>query len=235
MLDKVWANDIFWYGDKIYYVNEWSEVDLGKFHLFAAQLFSGKIEKYLPFEKEPISLGINGPRYSVYNGGFSIIFSGIDDIFGLLPDGEIARKYTVDFVNEKAIYKSEDITKVFNDNPKGKILGIERIYETDKYLFLCISRIVVDDVLCIYNKKGQTTTLCNKLVHQSFDEIFGQIRGAYENKIITWYEANGLKLVYKHNWSKNTSLSKTTLSRLKEVDKILSDEDNHVVIVCDLK
>ncbi|MDR1120358.1 MAG: hypothetical protein LBM08_05525 [Dysgonamonadaceae bacterium] len=139
-------------------------------------------------------------------------------------------------LNEKVIYSSEDVTKVFRDNPKGKVFGVERIFETDKYLFLEITRIMEFDILCIYNKTDKTSILCDgATVHQSFDEIFCQIRGVCGNKVITWDEANFFKLAYENNWSKNNSLCRTVQRQLKEVDKNLGDEDNFVVYICNLK
>ena len=237
MLDKVWAVDIFWHVDKLYYVNDGGEPDLGKFHLFSSQLFSDNIKKYLPYSQRPTSLGINGPQYGINRNNFLLIYSGIDDIFGLLPDGTIGKKYSVDFMNNKVVYRSNDEKRVFFENTGEKIIGIDKIFETDKYLFLILPRLLEFDITCIYNKEDKTTILVERcFTHRHFGH-FCEIKAVIENKnqIVSWWQAATFKSVYQDNWSKEDTQKKTFYERITEADKSIDEEDNPVLIIYNLK
>ena len=235
LLDKIWANDIFNYNNKIYYVNDWSETEVGNYRLFSYDPLSEKIESYLPFEDVPLSLGINGPRYAVHSEGFSVIYSGIDEIYALLPDDNVSPIYAIDFMNEKAVYNSNNPVAVLTENRAGKVLGINRIFETDKYLFLYTYHVGGNENLFIFNKNDNIVTFCESCNHNFFDDIACRIKIASDNKIINWFEAYFFKLLYKHNWSSNVSMLPTMLQRLSQIDQELKDEDNPVLFIYNLK
>ena len=237
MLDKVWANDLFLFGNTLYYVNSGGEPGLGKYYLFSSQRFSEKIEKFLSYNHEPVCLGINGPPYAINGDGFSLIYAGMDDILGLLPDGTIGKKYSVDFMNNKVVYRSNDEKRVFFENTGEKIIGIDKIFETDKYLFLILPRLLEFDITCIYNKEDKTTILAERcFTHQHFGH-FCEINAVIENKnqIVSWWQAATFKSVYQDNWSKEDTQKKTFYERITEADKSIDEEDNPVLIIYNLK
>jgi hypothetical protein len=237
ILNKLWAWDIFFYNDLLYYVNDWGIVRAGRYRLFTTPLSLDKMDTYLPFKNAPISLGIKGPRYSIYSDGFSAIYSGVDAIFGLKPDGSIGRKYTVDLMGERVKYKSKIVNKVLEENPKGKIIGIEKIFETDRYLFLELSRLHGVYLLCIYDKQNGVTTLTEggHLIHDSLGFLFSYFTWMMDDKVIISYDAFNFLEIYKHIWSAHDFPNKNVNNAIRKVASQLKEGDNPVLIISHLK
>ncbi|MDR1155141.1 MAG: 6-bladed beta-propeller [Bacteroidales bacterium] len=237
ILNKLWAWDMFFYNGFLYYVNDWGIVRAGRYRLFTTPLSLDKLDTHLPFKEAPIALGIKGPRYSIYSDGFSVIYSGVDAIFGLKSDGTIERKYTVDLMGERIKYKSKIVNKVLEENPKGKIIGIEKIFETDRYLFLELSRLHEMYLLCIYDKQNGVTTLTEggHLIHDSLGFLFSYFTWMMGDKIIISYDAFNFLEIYKHVWSVSDFPNKNVNNAIKRVASQLKEGDNPVLIISHLK
>jgi hypothetical protein len=246
IFEKLWATEIFYLSGNVYYINNWSDSEAGKFRLFSKRYGSDKFEKYLPFEEDgPISLGINGPAYSINGNEASLIYSGCDTVFRL-RDGKIFPEYVVKFKDKKVKYSSGKVENIFNDNPPGRVIGINRINESDRYLFLEISMIIngnipsgpgnYGDYICIHDKSDHSTVICpdNIIYNTMFDDAYG-IGRIIDNKIIFWYDAYVLPLSYPEKLAKRTFRKEEYGGRLKEVIANLADDDNPVLFIYGLK
>jgi hypothetical protein len=245
LFDKIWATDVFYLSENIYYINNWSDLGAGKFRLFSKKCGSDDVEKYLPFEEDPLSLGINGPAYSINGDEAALIYSGCDTVFRL-KDGKVSPEYVVKFKDKKVKYSSGKVENIFSDNPPGRVIGINRINESDKYLFLEISMTTNGNIplgrgnygnyICIHDKSNHSTVICpdNIIYNTMFDDAYG-IGRIIDNKIIFWYDAYVLPLSYPEKLAERTFRKEEYGGRLKEVMANLRDDDNPVLFIYGLK
>ena len=237
LFKELWMMDVFSFNDTLYYVNDFSGSGMGNYLLFSTTFSSDKIDCFLPFEKGFFGVSVNGPQYAIYKEGFSIIYSGIDDVYGYCMDEEkICKKYSVKFADKRVVYRSNDVTKVFDENANGCVFGLNRIYESDQYLFLEINVIGDGEMLCIYDKYNKETVLCNgSLIHQSFNNLFYGINGMIDNQLITWEDARIFKLRYQYTYSLEPFPDENLNVKIKKIADGMLDDDNPIVFICKLK
>jgi hypothetical protein len=246
IFDKIWCTDLFTLSGDIYYVNDWSNSNAGKFRLFSLKNSTSHFNKYLPFDKEPLSLGINGPAYAVNGDEASLIYSGCDIIYRI-KDGEVFPACEVKFKDKKVVYSSGKVENVFRDNPgSGRIIGINAINESDKYLFFDVSVTTKANkpvqrgnhgaYTCLYNKLNDETVIYPRLARNSlFDDEDVIIHRIIGNKLISWREAHMLLHQEKYVYAEKTFKNKAFESRLKEVLAGLTDDSNPVLFIYNLK
>ncbi|MDR1368621.1 MAG: 6-bladed beta-propeller [Dysgonamonadaceae bacterium] len=246
LFDKIWATEVFALPGTLYYYNGWSNSQSGKYHLFSRKTGEADYNKYMPFEKEPLSLGINGPEYAVNGNEASLIFSGDNMIYRINAGGEAYSEYEMVFKNEKVAYASGKVENVFRDNPPGRILNINAINESDRYLFIDVS-VTTDGnkpiqpgnhgvYTCLYDKSSGQMTIYPQLAFNSkFDGEQTVVLRVIDNKIITWREANIIQFLNEAFYSKQTFVNKTYEKRLKEVVSNLRNDDNPVLFIYNLK
>jgi hypothetical protein len=243
---KLWATDIFYMHETVYYINDWSNSPTGKFRLFSIKNNSENFEKYLPFEKEPLSIGINGPVCATNGNEASLIYSGDNNIYRI-RDGKVFPEYEVIFKDKKVEYPSGKAEDVLH-NPPGRVIGINRISESNKYLFINVSMTVKDNTpigpghydnyTCIHNKLDHSTVICaGGIIYNSiFDDVYA-IRRIIDNKIIYWNDAHILLNVSypKEELEKRNFKNKAYEERLKNVFANLTEDDNPVLFIYGLK
>jgi hypothetical protein len=246
--EKIWITELFCLSETIYYVNAWSNSQAGKFRLFSRKFGSDNFEKYLPFEEEPISLGINGPIYSITDNEASLIYSGDDNIYRI-RDGKVFPEYEVRFKDKKVEYSSGEVVNVFKDNPPGRVIGIGRINESDKYLFIDVGMTTKDNTpagpgnydiyTCIINKSDNSTVIYPHVVYNStFDSNYVAyvVRRIIDNKVIHWENATTLFFSYpKEELAKMDFRNKEYGERFKNVVTNLAEDDNPVLFIYGLK
>jgi hypothetical protein len=248
IFDKIWATEIFCIGETVYYINDWSNSTAGKFRLFSRTCGSDNFEKYLPFEEEPVSLGINGPVYAINGNEASFIYSGDDNIYRL-RENKVFPEYEFKYKDKKVQYSTrENIVDDFMSSPPGRVMGINSINESDKYLFIDISMRIKDNTpagpgnygnyMCIHNKSDHSTIICaDGIVYDStFDDAYA-IRRIIDNKVIYWNDAHILLNVSypKEELPKRTFKNKAYGERLKNVLANLTEDGNPVLFIYGLK
>jgi hypothetical protein len=244
IFEKIWATEIFTLPGHIYYVNNRSDSRSGKFRLFSQENDTKNFNKYLPFEEDPLSLGINGPVYAITGNEVSIIYSG-DDFIYRLKDGKAFPEYEVKFKDKKVVYSSGKTENVFNDNPPGRVIGINAINESDKYLFIDINMTVNEDIpwgpgnqdyTCLYNKSDHTTIVYPRYaINSLFDNEEISVRRIIDNKIINWREASTLLIQKEYLYSERTFKNKLFENHLKNILSTLKEDDNPVLFIYGLK
>jgi hypothetical protein len=246
ILEKIWATEIFSLRKTTYYINNWSNSDAGKFRLFSRKNNTTNFEKYLPFEKDPICIGINGPVYAIAGNEASLIYSGDDNIYRL-KEGKVFPEYEIRFKEKKIEYSNrENIATDFMNSPPGRIEGITAINESDKYLFIDICVTVKDNTpigpgnydsyTCIHNKSDHSTVICADMIYNSTFDGDYTIRRIIDNKMIYWRDASVLKIIYaKEALANRTFTNKAYEERLKSVMANLTEDDNPVLFIYGLK
>jgi hypothetical protein len=248
IFEEIWATEIFYLQGTVYYINEWSNSAAGKYRLFSEKYGSDNFEKYLPFEEEPIGMGINGPIYAINGNEASLIYSGDDNIYRL-REGKAFPEYEIRFKDKKVEYSGqrEKVGAEFMNSPSGRVKGINRINESDKYLFIDISIIVKDNTIigpgnydvyrCIHNKSDHSTVICPVYtIYSSTFDIACAVRRIIDNKIISWWNPDILLAVYtEEELEKRTFDNKAYKERLKNVLANLTEDDNPVLFIFGLK
>ncbi|MDR0605860.1 MAG: 6-bladed beta-propeller [Bacteroidales bacterium] len=248
LFDKIWTTELFYLDGTIYYMNNWSNSAAGKFRLFSMKHNTDNYEKYLPFEEEPMSLGISGPKYAISGHEASVIYSGDNNIYRI-RDGKVFPEYEVKFKDKKVEYSSGKVENIFNDNPPGRVIGINSINESDKYLFIDIAMTSKDNTpigpgnydkyTCFHNKSDHSTVIYPHIMYNSIfydGHIRCPIKKIINNKIIYWIDANLLLAVYtKEELSKTVFNHEAYGERLKHVLANLTEEDNPVLYIFGLK
>jgi hypothetical protein len=246
LFDKIWATELFYLNGNVYYINEWSNSAAGKFRLFSTKYNADNIEKYLPFEEEPVSLGIKGPVYAISGDEVSVIYSGDDNIYRIRGE-KVFPEYEVKFNDRKVEYSSGKVENIFQDNPPGRIIGINKINESNKYLFIEINLTVkentpagpgnYDHYTCIYNKSDHSTVIYPDVAYNSkFDDKYITVNRIINDQIILWHEAHFMSILFsKEKLAKQTFQNKAYGERLKNVMENLTDDDNPVLFMFGLK
>jgi hypothetical protein len=237
--------DIFYLNGTFYYINDSDNPDRGQFRLFSQKHGTNNFEKYLPSEKPALNLSINGPTYAVNGNEASLIYSGCDTIFRL-RDGKVFPEYAVKFKDKKVEYSSEKTANVFEDSPPGRVIGVNRINESDKYLFVEISMTVKRDApagpgnyrnyICIHDKSDHSTVICpdNIIYNSTFDDVYG-IGKIIDNKIVFWCDAHILPFIYPPKLAERIFKKKEYGGRLKNVIENLTEDGNPVFFIYGLK
>jgi hypothetical protein len=248
IFEKIWATEIFTLHGHIYYKNGWSNSAAGKFRLFSVKNDAKDFTKYLPFEEEPLCLGINGPEYAITGNEASLIYSGCDTIYRI-RENKVFPEYVVQFKDKKVVYSSGKVENIFRDikdNPLGRVIGINSIYESDKYLFIDIDMTNKDaepigpgncDYICLYNKQNNKTVIYPQFnaFNSTFDDAFLSVHWIIDNKVISWIEAHIFKIFSEGQLSKQSLKNKAYANRLRSVSANLKDDDNPVLMIYNLK
>jgi hypothetical protein len=246
IFENIYATEIFYLNETVYYINEWSNSAAGKFRLFSIKNNTENFEKYLPFEEEPVSLGINGPVYAINGNEASLIYSGDDNIYRL-RNGKVFPEYEIRFKDKKVQYSTrENIADDFMSSPAGRIMGINSINESDKYLFIDISMKIKDYTpigpgnheryTCIVNKSDHSAIVCAYIYDSTFDDYY-LVNRIIDNKIISWYSPDLLLDVFytKEKMEKRTFSNKDYEEQLKNVLANITEDDNPVLFIYGLK
>jgi hypothetical protein len=244
VFDKIWCTeDIFVLSGTLYYVNAWGESNSGKFRLFSAN--GDNYSKYLPFKKEPFGLNIHGPVYAINKDQASVIYSQ-DDIIYKITSNSVKPAYKVLFKNEKIEYFSGKTESVFNNLP-GRVISMDAINESDNYLFIDVAYTIngelplgdgnYDIYTCLYNKSED-----NKIIYPKsavFDSKFDNeqiiIEKIIGNRIISWREASVLLAQKEYLYKNKIFVNKVFEARLNDILSNLTEDDNPVLFIYNLK
>lgn len=229
LLKKLWAMDVFELNNTLYYVNDYSDSELGKYRLFSMNKGSDEIGKFLEFDKREFSLTINGPIYSKYSKGASMIYSGCDTIFSL-DNGKVKAKYRVDFKAHKATTSSnrpEDLILESTDN--SEVLGIDAINESDDYLFIRING--TNDVwYMILHKKTQEYFITDEnFLMGQFGGKLCHVMRIINDKIYDYADASNLLFSYNYGLEKNEFKNRSFKVKLDSVIQNISEDSNPVI------
>ena len=235
IFEKIWSTEVFTLPGRIYYINDWSNSTSGKYRLVSKEVDSNELEKYLPFDRDPLTLGIGGPEYGISENAASVIYSGDDIIYRVTKDG-VSPAYEMVYKNDKVIYSSGRVENVFKDNPEGRVLGIQSINESGKYLFLEIVVTGNGNYTCIYDKQNSTTTIYDSPAINSYLDNEGvNIKRVINDQIINWQDAPTLFVLKEHVYAKKEFKNQKYKQQLDALFQDLTIESNPVLFLYNLK
>ncbi|GHT23632.1 hypothetical protein FACS189430_07210 [Bacteroidia bacterium] len=232
---KIWARDLFTLSGQTYYQSGYSNSNSGKYRLFNREKGQSEFECMLPFDKEPLALGIDGYTYAINGDSALLIFSGCDIIYRL-KGSDVYPAFEVKFKDPRVQYYSGKVENVFQENGDGRVFGISSINESDKYIFFEIFCTGQDDYICMYNKMNEELAIFDPLtIYKAFNNEQILIHRVINNQIIQWREASMLLLQGKYYYKEQPITNNEYAQRITEVVNNLTEEDNPVVFIFGLK
>lgn len=238
LYNKIWARDLFNFNDRIYYKDQWGHSKMGYYRLYSAKVNSLEdFSAYLEYnsEDEPLSLGMEGKSYALCSKNGSIAYSGCDTIFNITLDGEIMPKYCIDFNGNRATYSSGNVGNVFTENSEDKILNIEHLCESDRYIFIHVSTIGGYYIL-LYDKIEQCSLLFPGVaVNENWGQLQCDFKWCIENYLIQVFPMDFLKAEWEINYSRNSFSSHTIKDSIENIVRTRNISDNPVLFLFRLR
>lgn len=233
LFNQLWCTDLFAIGDVTCYINDWSDSSGGKYRLFSKSGKEDGCSGYLPFEKDPDVLGINGPQYGIAGNEALVIYSGDDLIYKVSKDS-VCVQYRMEFKDPKVEYTSGRPEKVFEDNRgRNAVLGINRIQQSERYIFAEVTFTGETDYSFIYDKEKNNTLIYEFATVGNFSDRFGFfVDWVIGNKAIYCVEANTL---VSHKFGPDRTPETRFEKELYGLLDTLSENDNPVLFIFDLK
>ena len=233
-INTIWCTDIFSLSKNLYYINNWSDSKSGKYRLFAKKTGVDDIAKYLPFKKEPLALGLSGNKYGVFGNAASVIYDG-DDYIYRIKENRVYPEFEMIYKNEKVVYTSGEVENVYKENSDDRVLGINSINESEKYLFLHMSLTGNNNYTCIYNKHDSTTIIYTSLAINSYlDDEGVNVMKIINNQVIDWRDAYNLFVLKKYVYSNKEFKNQKYKKQLDMLFQDLKEDSNPVLFIYDL-
>ncbi|MCL3781508.1 6-bladed beta-propeller [Prolixibacteraceae bacterium JC049] len=215
VFNEIWAMNIFYLNDELFYLNDYSKSNSGRYRLFCINE-EKKIDTFLSFDEEPDAILTDGYKYSTIRDKASLIFTGCDTIFTI--KNKVASPLLV--VSQQA-----------GDKKKFKISSIN---ETDKELFLTLSRDQGDYVL-IYNKNSGEYEIAKALTELlKYNGRKIHFKRIINQKLYQYVSAD----LFCRNYNINKNNKMTNIPLKQRVDKIMhnyNSDSNPVVFVYDIQ
>jgi len=244
LFDKIWCTDDFFVlNNYVYYLNS-SDSRAGKYALFSYK--DGVYNKFIKFKDPPFGLSAAGPNYSL-NGKDAHFFFDKKEIIYKISNDTVEAEYYVDYQHPKVEYKDDNPTSVF-DNPAGRIIGINAINESDRFLLVNIS-VSTDNSLpnnannnrgeyiCLFDKYERTTIIIPRFNTKMgrFDDFYFSIDRVIDNKLICFMDVNNLLLVNQYDYQDKQFSNKAFEKKIKCVINSLKEDDNPVLFIFKFK
>ncbi len=234
LFKTIWANGLFPVGDRLVYVNQWSHTAVGDYRLFYLNTLNDAITADLPFGKEPVGLGVSGTFYTTNANKACVLFKNCDTLFSVSEKRKAVPQYLVKYDRKKVKY-SKDVTKVLKENAKKKVLGVQGIHESNRYLFLNV-KTVEDWYNVIYDKKTKRSlTVDNLMQHVPFGGAPSTVQCVCDNQLIHWYDAPIQIDQYQTIYQKKPYKSAAYKQALDAVMRHYSEESNPILFLYGLK
>ena len=228
IFEKIWCTEVFTLPGSTYYINEWSNSTLGKYRLFSRKGGSNEFEKYLPFNEEPIGIGMSGTLYGISGNTATVVYTGDNNIYRVSAEG-VYPEYEIIFKNQKVAYTPDEVTSV---SGSGQVLGIRSIQESEKYLVITPSLTGNESYVCIYNKQDSTTIIYDIATSiNSNSEYLFNIKKIINNQIIDWNDAPTLLVLNEYVYSKKEFKNQNNKQRLDRLFQDLTKESNPVLFI----
>lgn len=215
VFNEIWAMNVFYLNDELFYLNDYSKSNSGKYRLFCINE-EKKIDTFLSFDEEPDAISTDGYKYSSIRDKVSLIFTGCDTIFTI--KNKVASPLLV----------------VSQDGGDKKKFKISSINETDKELFLTLSGHQGDCIL-IYDKNSGEYEIAKALTELlKYNSRKIHFKRIINQKLYQYVSAE----LFCRNFSINKNNKITNIPLKQRVDKIMrsyNSNSNPIVFVYNMK
>ena len=238
-ISDIWGMDLYCINDKLYLPNSDSRSNSGCYHLFTIDLADNdKCEMLFPFEEPKSEYGWAVDRYHSKLKDEALIWNWPYDTLYTVKGSDICPSYCMDFgdrlLPEEHRYKKglEALKISFREN---YITSIDRIEQSDKYLFL-----LFDDsksaYMSIYNKETGDLSTAKHVINNMLGGLLLQHGDTsftiQDNKIIQCYNANYWSTFQLGEHLETQSFySEKLKKRFIDLAKSDMDESNPIIFV----
>lgn len=234
---KGWGSSLFAIGEKLFFVNDWSNSDEGCYRLFATDLSGKQPEKYLPFPQKQTNRGwVLDRYYAPYKDTVLIINSSCDTIYKV-TDQNVSPGYYVDFVKKKLPEQKAigDGREALRTGRNGDyIQGIQTLDQSENFIFIRY-RDKNHSYTSIYNKKNKNIITCHQLALTQNGKINLSKFKIDQNKILSYTSANDFKLLYEYVYSKAEFSNPELKQRIQHLNRSITEDSNPLIFIYKFK
>lgn len=237
-LQQLHPVNFFTFDEQVFYfISSWqTSPKYGKYNLY--KLSESNITGYLPHnipQNGYKGWGINN-HSCLYNGHALVILPTCDTIYSVSPELDIAPRYYVDIRVRKIpddLKKGDGLTALIKSDENNYIMGVDKLIETERYLFLQFSLSTA-----VYDKTDKTVKyFAQNFMHPSFKTEFSlffeyTIQG---NKIIDILNARfleGYKDLFGRSGCENKQFAD---AYTKMLNSGINEDDNPILLLYTLK
>lgn len=172
-ISDIWGHDLFCMGDKLYLPNS-SSSKSGCYQLFTIDLSdSDKYEMYLPFIEPKKNVGWGVDSYHALLKDEALIYSWPYDTLYTVKDKAVYPSYLIDLGDRclpKQYMYGDGTTALKTAIRDNYVAGIDRVRQSDKYLFLAFGD-SKDDYTAIYNKETSEMQVVKNMVNSKLGNL----------------------------------------------------------------
>lgn len=238
-VSSVWATDLFVMDGRIYLFNDDSSSASGFYHLFIIDPENNdKIENEFPFTPKNYDAGWGIKSYYAKLKDEALITCFPFDTLYQVKNDKVAPAYTVDFGNrrlpESYIY-SEGWKALTESIQNNYVLGIDRINQTEKYIFIQFKD-KNSDYISVYDKKDKSFPTYKKLVNGKLGNLLLQPTSdegytIQENKLIQCYPGDYWMLTDSTSYNELDFYSEEVKQKFIELCRNAREDSNPVVFI----
>lgn len=218
---------------KLYFITNYRRTDLGFYNIYEMNLSSGEIKGFLPYnesiETEQQRWGLRRYMSKCDDSALSV-FSNNDLIYSITNNG-ISPKYKIEFSERKI--PEEEIKKggmhaMETALSKDYILGVDKIYDSENYLFFSFSdgskgRDVV------YDKTNKKSYLSEWLFVNNLGNLYGTDYFTSNNEFAIIQDAYLYKDLWERQYSEFKFKNEKDKERMLNIYNSIIEDDNPVL------
>ena len=220
-ISSIWGNQIFSVDNTLYIVNNASDTDYGKYHLF--KIGKDKIEPFLPFST---AAGL----YMIKSHAGKYVFTREDNTLYEIEDGSPKEILTLDFgmYSLPDFLKGADAMQLLRDGAPDKYaLGVERIETDGERVFLYCDVKSVPKVIVYDSNRNEIVEFCSGFKNDIFLNIGLMRYSIYGKNLYDFYYADELSVILEN--LDETTLSEGDKKFKRQLQSELSYDDNPVI------
>lgn len=233
-ISEYWANSFFVIKDHIFLVNDRSETEHGKYHIYEIKKDGTLVKSYIPFDEGP---GLSCDIYTSCYSTDSVFYAQRESntIFKV-TQGKCEPFITLDFgkYNLPEKYRSMDARELMsntNNEYKNYVLGIEKIQSSGDLLFVRFQANSDNYLLVINHKTKAVVLFCKGIAVSSMYHMGLMNYYMHGNSIYNVYDGEDFVDYIENLGDAENSIEEKYLVELKEIaSERDSDSGNPIII-----
>lgn len=230
---KGWGSSLFAIGEKLFFVNDWSNSDEGCYRLFAMDISGNHPEKHIPFPKKQTNRGWVLDRYYAPHKDTVLIINSSCDTIYKVTDQSVSPGYYVDFVKkrlpeQKAIGDGREALVTCRNG--DYIQGIQTLNQSENFIFIQY-RDKNHSYTSIYNKNDKSIITCHHLTLTQNGKINLAKFKIDQNTILSYTSANDFKLLYEYVYSKAEYSDLAIKNKIELLNQLITDDSNPILFL----
>lgn len=230
-ISMYWANSLFVIDNIIYLINNTSDTENGKYHVFKIDDNGKLIDSYLKFNYQ-LEIGSDMNVCSEINKTFNLCIPPINTIYKI-DDSECQPAYNINFIDKNLPkkYYEKNLMALISEGVTDKyILGVDRMHESLNHLIFCFYH-KGQSTTAIYDKINRDVKVSNGIIVSSYYRIgLGNyfICNGYIYNIVN---SSVFKIVADQIIKKNTNPDDKYIQEVDEINRKIVDSYSNPLII----